>query len=97
MSKHVLKFFVAALLVMAVALVAGLFWGVAYELLAGVCGTIIIVNRYICRCHSCGSWRTKKIKDRLSDDYYPHAVIFEKSRCSRCGVEEPMREYTAFF
>jgi DNA-directed RNA polymerase subunit RPC12/RpoP len=51
------------------------------------------VNRHICRCPSCGSWRTAKTKQLLS----PHAGACEWRHCGRCGKETPLREYTVFF
>ena len=97
MSKYILKVLIAALFVIATAAAVGWFRDTESALAVGACGAIFIANRHICRCPSCGSWRTAKTKQLLSDDYYPHAVACEWRHCNRCGKETPLREYTVFF
>jgi hypothetical protein len=97
MSKYILKVLISALFVVTIAAAAHWFRDTESALAVGACGVIVIVNRHICRCPSCGSWRTAKTKQLLSDDYYPHAVACERRHCNRCGKETPLREYTVFF
>ncbi len=75
-----------AVLIVVLSVVAALLCGFAkLSVVFAIAGTAFVVNRHICRCRNCSSWRTHWDFQYVGDNWNPgHGTTQEFRCCAAC-------------
>jgi hypothetical protein len=96
MSGYAFKVWNAVLIIVIAAIITGAVTGTENAILVAVCGAIFILNRHICRCQFCGSWRTARMEHWVAaGPGSVNGVTHEERHCYRCCFDEPLGDYPA--
>lgn len=96
MFEYVRKVLIATLVIATAAIIAGLFTkNVNNAYLVEGCGLIIVANRHLCCCRSCGSWRTYITDQWVPDHRSEYGTVYEYRHCAKCKFDVPLGEYRA--